>query len=56
MHIESAGVDRPSARPCFGWGPPHIYINITEIFTTLYNDCKLTQGIAEASAMTAKDA
>jgi hypothetical protein len=44
MHIETTNTGKPN-EPCFGWGVPHIYVPVGEIFTAVYNDCKKVLGL-----------
>jgi hypothetical protein len=49
MHIENAGVESPSEPPCFGWDAPLIFVPVSEIFISVYNDCKKMLGIESAT-------
>ena len=45
MHIESAGVDRPTEPPCFGWETAHVYVPVGNIFIAVYIECKKSLGL-----------
>ena len=36
------------AKPCFGLQVPHVYVPISEIFISVYNDCKKILGVTGA--------
>ena len=36
------------AIPCFGLQVPHVYVPISEIFISVYNDCKKILGVTAA--------
>ena len=37
--------EKKSANPCFGLQAPHVYVPISEIFISVYNDCKKILGL-----------
>ena len=37
-----------SAIPCFGLQVPHVYVPISEIFISVYNECKKILGVTAA--------
>ena len=43
MHLGEKG-----AIPCFGLQVPHVYVPISEIFISVYNECKKILGVTDA--------
>ena len=43
MHLGEKG-----AIPCFGLQVPHVYVPISEIFISVYNECKKILGVTGA--------
>jgi hypothetical protein len=43
MHLGEKG-----AMPCFGFQVPHVYVPISEIFISVYNECKKILGVTGA--------